>query len=181
MKKYEKVAVGGTFDKLHRGHKALITKAFEVGEKVVIGLSSDLFVSKMGKPHITASFNERKKELQVFLEKNGLAKRAEIVPLNDPYGLTLSCKGLRALVVSKETKSTAEKINKIRVENGYPAVKIVTINMISAENCNPISTTRIRSGEIDRNGHLLNTPKLSEAYWLQYFSHNINRFTDKRR
>ena len=155
MKKYEKVAVGGTFDKFHRGHKALLSKAFEIGEKVVIGLSSDEFVSKMGKPHITATYAERLKELEAFLEKNGLAKRAEIVPLNDPYGLTVSGKGLDALVVSKETESIADKINKIRVEAGLPQLKIITISMVPAENCNPISTTRIRSGEIDRNGHLL--------------------------
>jgi len=155
MKKYEKVAVGGTFDKLHRGHKALLSKAFEIGEKVVIGLSSDDFVSKMGKPHITATYAERLKELQVFLEKNGLLKRTEIVALKDPYGLTISGNGLDALVVSKETESIADKINKIRVEAGLPILEIITISMVPAENCNPISTTRIRSGEIDRNGHLL--------------------------
>jgi pantetheine-phosphate adenylyltransferase len=155
MKKYEKVAVGGTFDKLHRGHKTLLTKAFETGKKVVIGLSADEFVSKMGKPHVTASYAERLKELEVFLEKNSLAKRAEIVPLKDPYGLTVAGKGLDALVVSKETESTADKINKIRVNAGLAPLNIVTISMVPAENCNPISTTRIRSGEIDRNGHLL--------------------------
>ena len=155
MKKCEKVAVGGTFDKLHKGHKALLNKAFEIGEKVVIGLSSDEFVSKMGKPHKTALYAERQKELQAFLEKNGLAKRAEIVPLNDIYGLTISGKGLDALVVSKETELVTDKINKIRVEACLPPLKIIAISMVPAENSNPISTTRIRSGEIDRNGHVL--------------------------
>jgi len=155
MKKYEKVAVGGTFDKLHRGHIALLSKAFEVGEKIVIGLSSDEFASKMGKPHKTASYSERLKELEAFLEKNGLAERAEIVPLNDAYGLTVSNKDLDALVVSKETEPITDKINKIRVEAGLPPLKIISIRMVPAENSNPISTTRIRSGEIDRNGHLL--------------------------
>jgi len=155
MKKYEKVAVGGTFDKLHRGHKALLIKAFEIGESVVIGLSSDEFVSKMGKPHKTATYAERLKELEAFLEKNNLADRAEIVPLKDPYGLTLSGKGLDALVVSKETESIADKINKTLIEAALSPLKIITISMVPAENSNPISTTRIRSGEIDRNGHLL--------------------------
>jgi len=155
MKKYGKVAVGGTFDKLHRGHKALLSKAFEIGEKVVIGLSSDDFVSKMGKPHITATYAKRLKELEGFLEKNCLLKRAEIVALKDPYGLTISGEGLDALVVSKETESITDKINKIRVEAGLPPLKIISISMVPAENSNPISTTRIRSGEIDRNGHLL--------------------------
>ena len=155
MKRFQKVAVGGTFDELHMGHKSLLSKAFEVGEKVVIGLSSDEFVSKMGKPHLTASYTERFMELKAFLEKSGLADRAEIVPLNDPYGLTISGKDLEALVVSKETESTACKINDIRDKAALPPLKIVAVSMVPAENCNPISTTRIRSGEIDRNGHLL--------------------------
>ena len=166
MKKYEKVAVGGTFDELHRGHKALLNKAFEIGEKVIIGLSSDEFVSKMSKPHKTATYAKRLKELEAFLEKNGLAKRAEIVPLNDAYGLTVSCKDLDTLVVSKETEPVTDKINKIRVEAGFPPLKIVTINMVPADNSNPISTTRIRSGEIDRNGHLLRSKQKSNTYVL---------------
>jgi pantetheine-phosphate adenylyltransferase len=155
MKKFKSVAVGGTFDELHRGHESLLSKAFEVGEKIVIGLSSDAFVSKMGKPHITATYAERLKELQAFLEKSDWADRAEIVPLDDPYGLTVSGKGLEALVVSEETESTAGRINEIRGKAGLPPLKIVTVSMVPAENCVPISTTRIRRGEIDRNGHLI--------------------------
>ena len=155
MKKFKKVAVGGTFDELHSGHKALISKAFEVGENVVIGLSSDEFVSKMGKPHMTAPYDERCKELKDYLKELGLAGRAEIVPLNDPFGLTISGKGLEALVVSQETERTAEKINEKRQKAGLLPLKIITVNMVPAENSTPISTTRIRSGEIDRNGHML--------------------------
>ncbi len=155
MKKFKRVAVGGTFDELHRGHESLLRKAFEVGEKVVIGLSSDEFVSKMGKPHITATYAERFKELHAFLEKSDWAERAEIVPLDDPYGLTISGKGFEALVVSEETESTAGRINEIRGKAGLPPLQIVTVSMVPAENCIPISTTRIRKGEIDRNGHLL--------------------------
>lgn len=155
MKKFKMVAVGGTFDELHMGHKSLLSKAFEIGEKVMIGLSSDEFVSKMGKPHITAPYAERERELRSFLAKSGWADRAEIVPLRDPYGLTVSGKGLEALVVSKETESTAEKINEIRAKAALPRLKIFAVSMVPADNCVPISTTRIRSGEIDREGHIL--------------------------
>lgn len=159
MKKFKKVAVGGTFDELHRGHKALLDKAFEVGECVVVGLTSDAFVAKMGKPHKTDSYNERLEELKAFLKESGLADRAEIVPLNDPYGLTLTGKGIDALVVSKETEKTALKINEQRKQANWTPLKIITISMVPAENQTPISTTSIRGGEIDRNGCLIKNVK----------------------
>ena len=33
-KKYLKVAVGGTFDKFHDGHKKLLSTAFQIGDRV---------------------------------------------------------------------------------------------------------------------------------------------------
>jgi pantetheine-phosphate adenylyltransferase len=155
MKKFRKVAVGGTFDEFHKGHKVLLVKAFEIGEHVLIGLCTDEFVEEMGKPHTTASYEERLKELQAFLKALGLSGKAEIVPLNDPYGVTVTDTCIQALVVSEETEKTALKINQKRGEAQLPPLTIVTISMVPAENCKPISTTRIREGEIDREGHLL--------------------------
>jgi pantetheine-phosphate adenylyltransferase len=57
--------------------------------------------------------------------------------------------------VSEETEKTALKINQKRSEAKLTPLTIVTISMVPAENCKPISTTRIREGEIDREGHLL--------------------------
>ena len=158
MKKFRKVAVGGTFDELHKGHRSLLVKAFEVGEKVLIGLCTDEFVKKMGKPHVTATYETRLKELHAFLEKSNLTEKADITPLNDPYGKTLTDKCIEALVVSEETEKIAVKINQKRNEKSLPPLKIITISMVPAENYKPISTTRIREGEIDREGHLLKNP-----------------------
>jgi pantetheine-phosphate adenylyltransferase len=155
MKKFRKVAVGGTFDEFHKGHKVLLVKAFEIGEHVLIGLCTDEFVEKMGKPHTTASYEARLKELRAFLKALGLSDKPEIVPLNDPYGVTVIDTCIQALVVSEETEKTALKINQKRNEAQLLPLTIVTISMVPAENCKPISTTRIREGEIDREGHLL--------------------------
>ncbi len=155
QKKFQNVAVGGTFDEFHRGHKTLLMKAFEVSKKVLIGISSDQFAKKMKKPHPTSPYRQRLKDLKDFLRQHQLMKRAEIIQLNDIYGVTLSEGCIEALVVSKETELAAHKINKKRSEIGLPPLQIVVIDMVPSENCFPISTTRIYWGEIDHEGHLL--------------------------
>ena len=100
------------------------------------------------------------------------------MPLNDPCGLTISGKGLEALVVSKETQKTAEKINEKRQKAGLAPLEIVAVNMVPAENNTPISTTRIRSGEIDRNGHMLKS--VQSSFLLEYFSYYTNWFRNQR-
>ncbi len=155
MKKFKKVAVGGTFDQLHRGHRILITEAFEIGERVAIGLTSDELVAKLSKPHITASYEERQEYLKAWLSELGWAERVEFVPLYDAFGSSINDPDIEALVVSEETKPTAEKINERRAKSGLPALEIFIVSMVPSENCGPISTTRIRRGEMDREGHLL--------------------------
>jgi pantetheine-phosphate adenylyltransferase len=155
-RKSRTVGVGGTFDELHKGHRALLVKAFEVGDHVVIGMSTDEFVRTMGKPHLTASYRQRLRDLKNFLGEPGLLQRAEIIPISDAYGGVLLSKGpIEALIVSRETEPTAVKINEKRQEIGLTPLQIIVIDMIPSENHSPISTTRIRRGEIDREGRLL--------------------------
>jgi pantetheine-phosphate adenylyltransferase len=155
MRQYRKVAVGGTFDQLHKGHKALIGAAFEVGDKVIVGITSDDFVTHLGKHHRTASYEDRKRELLSYLCEQGLADRVEIVPLKDSFGSTITKQDLDAIVVSQETERIAWAINRKRQSVGHKPLQVVVVTMIQADNKCPISTTRIRSGEIDRNGHML--------------------------
>jgi pantetheine-phosphate adenylyltransferase len=154
-KRFETVAVGGTFDLFHSGHRALLMKAFEVGNRVLIGLCSDDFVKKMRKPHGIASYAKRLEELKNLLRKKGFLERAEIMPLDDAYGITLSDKRIDAIVVSEETEPRAHKINEKRKSMGMPPLPIVTVIMVLSEDHYPISSTRIWFEEIDREGHLL--------------------------
>jgi pantetheine-phosphate adenylyltransferase len=155
MKKLENVAVGGTFDEFHMGHEALLKKAFEVGNRVFIGLCSDDFVKKLIKTHKVASYEKRLDDLKNFLIKREVLDRAEIFPLNDPYGVTMSRNSLDGIVVSQETKARAYEINEKRKAKGLKPLKIIAIEMVLAEDDVSISTTRIRQKEIDRKGHLL--------------------------
>ena len=159
QKELKSVAVGGTFDEFHKGHKLLLKKAFEIGEQVLIGLSSDQLAKKLHKPHKTAPYEDRLKGLEDFLSEHGFLKRAEIVKLDDIYGVTLCEETVDGLVVSRETEPVANKINNKREKKDLPPLKIVVIDMVPSENHIPISTTRIYQGEIDHEGHLLKKAK----------------------
>ena len=154
-RKFAAVAVGGTFDEFHKGHRALLMKAFEVGNHVLIGLCSDDFARKLRKPHKVAAYEERLDDLKDFLRRHGMLDRAEVIPLHDPYGITLSSGCLNAIVVSRETEPRAYEINEKRRARGLPPLDIVVVEMVPAEDHVPISTTRIRRREIDREGRVL--------------------------
>jgi len=145
-----KVILGGTFDILHKGHKALLKRAVKLG-KVTIGLTSDEFALKLKKREITP-FNERKKVLQSFFKKN-LKENVRIIKIGDIFGPTLK-ENFDFLVVSEETYKNALKINQAREKIHKPPIKVIKVKLVLAEDGKPISASRIRNGEIDREGRL---------------------------
>ena len=147
--------MGGTFDSFHKGHKILIQMAFRVGDKVIIGLTSDEFVLSQNKSHPVDPYHIRKKELIDFLQELDVLERTRIVTLNDPWGPTITDPTIEALVASEETKNTVNKINEIRMKSGLTPLELITVQMVLADDCERISSTRIREGEIDVEGHVL--------------------------
>ena len=141
-----KVCIGGTFDILHAGHMALLKKAFEIGSIVYIGLSSDEFVRKSGKE--AKPYEERKKALEEFLSSKGWKSKAFISPLDSVYGTT-PFEDFDAIVVSPETVERAREINDIRRRNGLKELKIYVVPFVLANDGIPISSSRIKNGEID--------------------------------
>ncbi len=155
MGKFKRVVIGGTFYRLHKGHKALIRKALEVGEMILVGLTTDEMAKRMIKGHNIGDYEERKRGLEEFLVGLKALDRAKIFPINDPYGPALVDSEIDAIVVSPETVKKAREINSLREKNGLEPLKIVVIKMVLAENSLPISTKRILSGEITEQGEIL--------------------------
>ena len=147
--KYSKVAVGGTFDKFHDGHKKLLSTAFEIGDKVEIGVTSDAFGGLKG--DIDSC------EIRMSNLKNFFSEEHDfcVVPLDDPYGTTIYDSDFDAIVVSEETEPTAVEINEIRISKGMNPIDIVVVSFVLAYDGTPISSTRIRRGEINKNGDVV--------------------------
>lgn len=148
-KKYKKVAVGGTFDKFHDGHKKLLETAFEIGNEIEIGVTSNEFGGRKGD---IDSCKERMANLKSFFNDKS---NFSVTPLNDSYGTTVFDEEFDAIVVSEETKPTAIEINEIRKNKGMLPLDIIVVHFVLAEDGVPISSTRIRCGEINKKGNIL--------------------------
>jgi len=144
-----RVAVGGTFEILHKGHEALLSKAFEIGDYIYVGITSDELARKLGKASIS-SFQDRERAVKAFVE--GLGKEYTLVKLEDPYGPLLN-KDVDYVVVTTDTMARAMDANKIRKRDGLKEALIYVIPLIGAYDGQPISSTKIKAGIIDRAGN----------------------------
>ena len=151
-----KIAVtGGTFDFLHRGHKEFIKKILEASGKLFLGLTSDSYIYKNKPNKGIASFESRKKELLDFLKNEDLENRVEVIKIEDAYGPLLDPSfHADAIAVAESTKDAVEEINSRRKDLGLKRLEYIEIELERAEDGGIISATRIRNGEIDREGKL---------------------------
>ncbi len=155
--KFKKVVVGGTFDYLHDGHAAILAKAFELGERVLVGICSDEMQLLLQKDSVGIQLLDvRKRALEELLRSRGWIEQAEVVVISDEFGPSLKDTELEAIVASPETRARAEELNRLRVSKGLKPLEIVEIPFVLAKDGEPISSIRVRYGEIDAHGKLLN-------------------------
>ena len=156
IRKFDHVVLGGTFDHFHKGHEALLTKAFEIGRKVTIGIATEEIYKNKFLSETIQSFELRKRSVEKYV-KNG-----NYIPFSEFTGGTDSMRNINAIVVSRETYPNAMRINELRVKNKLQPLMIVIIEDILAEDGKLISSERIRSGEIDREGKKYQISKIKD-------------------
>ncbi|MFB6265977.1 MAG: pantetheine-phosphate adenylyltransferase [Candidatus Nanohaloarchaea archaeon] len=148
--RYGKVIVGGTWEHLHAGHRSLLLEAFARGSTVDVGITSDQYLRQKLEGDGFQDFRERKEVLERFLQNFGLQERAEILEIEGFRGNAVE-EG-DALVVTEETLESGERINELRGERGREPLELLEVEMVRDAGDSPIGSSRIRDGEIDRNG-----------------------------
>jgi cytidyltransferase-like protein len=140
---YRHVALGGTFDQLHNGHRKLLTLAMGCcTRQLTIGISSDEMLKEKKNRHLISSYRHRSLVVESFVRFVKPALHLEITALSDAFGPTITDASIDAIVVSSETIKGALKINEIRQSR---QIKPLSVLVTRRSDAATLSSTFIRN------------------------------------
>ena len=142
--------VGGTFDRFHAGHRLLLDAAQKSAKKIEIHVTSDLMADT--KSSFIQPFETRREILLQWAESHAPG-RVTIHMLSDVMGPAPVHKEADCIVATPETRGQCESINDIRTSNGLPGLNIIEVAHMQDIEGGIISSSRIRNGHIDTEGH----------------------------
>lgn len=162
LKTYNDVVVGGTFDRLHGAHKTLLNiSGLLANRRFIIGLCDQAMLKKKVLKELIEPYSVRVQKLQEFLQDIKPSLEVKIVPLDDPFGVSVVDPLLECIVVSEETRKGGEAVNKKRIENGLPALILHEIQLLKDAHHTETEEEKISSSSLRSRllGTLLTPPK----------------------
>ncbi|CAD1473918.1 unnamed protein product, partial [Heterotrigona itama] len=162
-KTYKNVVLGGTFDKIHNGHKIFLSEAvLRCTEKLTIGVTDTNMLSAKLLWELIEPCSTRISNLNNFLEDIDSTITYNIVAINDMYGPTKYDPTFEMIVVSEETKRGGDKVNEMREKNNLNKLDIHVVKLISEENHKSHEESKISSSNqrIRLLGTKLRTPQI---------------------
>lgn len=145
---YDTVAVGGTFDRLHAGHRLLLTAAsWSCRQHLRVGITSDSVLSRKSHSNLIASAEERAHNTTTFVKSvNPTLSNVTTSFLTDSTGPAAIDPTIDALVVSSETVLGARTINDARLRAGLPPLSLVVVDVLRTRQ-SKLSSTALREME----------------------------------
>ncbi|MFH1657633.1 MAG: pantetheine-phosphate adenylyltransferase [bacterium] len=141
--KFKEIVVGGTFDRLHDGHRYLLSMAKNYGKKLVVGLCSDALVKKRKKDwKQIQSFEQREKTIKNYLKKIKIP--FIVTKIEDIYGSAVDLGTIEAILLTEDTLENGKKINEVRNKGGLKELNYIILPYFLDCHNKKISSRKIR-------------------------------------
>ena len=147
---FEYGCLGGTFDRLHGGHKLLLKVAFKLAKKVLIGITTDA-LAKAGKeiPQLIWSYDKRVEDVMEYLHSLGVTDdRIDIRALSRATQYADEIPELGVIVLSPETYGRLLEINAIRRKTKLNELIAIAIPYFRDESGRIVSSQTFRELEL---------------------------------
>lgn len=140
--KFTKIAVGGTFDHLHDGHKYLLSMSKYYAKKTLIAVTSDSMAKD--KPHSARiqPYETRKNAVEQYAKKIGLDY--VMTEISDIYGPATDDEELDSIILTDDTFENGKIINRKRKEKGRKELEYIILPYILGTDKKKIASTQSR-------------------------------------
>jgi uncharacterized protein (UPF0218 family)/phosphopantetheine adenylyltransferase len=150
-KKYNHLVLAGTFDHFHKGHQYFINSALSHTKKLSCGITTGWAnKGKVLKQNIQ-NLSLRTKAFNNHLKQHKISSHVHWFYLHNPVGPAITNQ-FDALAVTQDSLNGAKLVNQTRKANNAKPLPIVLVDLIQAQDQQKISSSRIRLGQIRRDG-----------------------------
>lgn len=143
-----RVAVAGTFNILHEGHKALLDRAMWLADELYIGITSDEMASE-GRD-VIVPFYLRRRAIEDYVVSRG--EIATIFEIDDIYGPAEIMDDIDVLVVSEETKENGKLVSRMREKRGGKPMRIDVVSIFPDDEGGKLNARDVIDGKVSRDG-----------------------------
>lgn len=134
-KMYSHVVLGGTFDRIHPGHKILLSSALmRCSNSLTVGVTGPTMLASKTLSELILPVEDRVEGVVQFLNQVDNSVEYKVVEITDPFGPSIVDPLLECIVGSQETERGCKAVNQKRKERNLAELDIHLISLVKDNN-----------------------------------------------